>query len=220
MTPTLEKEGPVASSSSKPAPEVSKDGNNRPQKKQKGPKSNQEKGKGKANWQRPYPQGQRAGKDEPDLSTQIIKEIKFVKTSIDVELGKFGAKLNKITSDISELKRNDKTSTEWYKLTNVKLDSITNKCQVQEDEIGDISISRINEQPAILRDPVLEIINNTNQFATHLAKRDNERQELKNEVIENVERIHKNYEPHMARHSTPFTEEELSSKGNLTPFLG
>ncbi|MBW0478505.1 hypothetical protein O181_018220 [Austropuccinia psidii MF-1] len=83
---------------------------------------------------------QRAGKDDQDISMQIIQEIQFFKSSIDVELGKFDAKLNKITSDISELKRNDKTSTEWYKLTNVKLDSITNtcdriesKCKVQED---------------------------------------------------------------------------------------
>ncbi|MBW0562029.1 hypothetical protein O181_101744 [Austropuccinia psidii MF-1] len=47
----------------------------------------------------------RAGKDEKDLSMQIIQEIQFVKSSIDVELGKFDAKLNKITSDISELKK-------------------------------------------------------------------------------------------------------------------
>ncbi|MBW0590204.1 hypothetical protein O181_129919 [Austropuccinia psidii MF-1] len=121
---------------------------------------------------------QRAGKDEKDLSRKIIQEIQFVKTSIDVELGKFDAKFNKITSDISELKRNNKTSTEWYELTNVKLDSITNtcdriesKCQIQEYEIGDISISEINEQLEDLKAPVLEIINNTNPFATHLEKK-------------------------------------------------
>ncbi|MBW0494773.1 hypothetical protein O181_034488 [Austropuccinia psidii MF-1] len=91
---------------------------------------------------------QRAGKDEQDLSLQIIQEIQFVKTSIDVGLGKFDAKLNKITLDISESKRNEKTSTEWYKLMNVKFDSVTNecdriesKCQAQADEIGDICIS-------------------------------------------------------------------------------
>ncbi|MBW0499609.1 hypothetical protein O181_039324 [Austropuccinia psidii MF-1] len=55
MTAALEKEGPVASTSSKPAPEVSKDKPKGPQKKQRGPKSHQEKGKGKATWHRPYP---------------------------------------------------------------------------------------------------------------------------------------------------------------------
>ncbi|MBW0523582.1 hypothetical protein O181_063297 [Austropuccinia psidii MF-1] len=69
---------------------------------------------------------QREGKDEKDLSTQIIQEIQFFRSSIDVELGKFYAKLNRITSDISELKRNEKAFTEWYKLTNARLDSITN----------------------------------------------------------------------------------------------
>ncbi|MBW0559505.1 hypothetical protein O181_099220 [Austropuccinia psidii MF-1] len=65
MTPALETEGPVVSTSSKPAPEVFKDKPNRPQKKQKGPKSCQAKGKGKANWHRPYPQGYRIPKLEP-----------------------------------------------------------------------------------------------------------------------------------------------------------
>ncbi|MBW0585124.1 hypothetical protein O181_124839, partial [Austropuccinia psidii MF-1] len=64
------------------------------------------------------------------------------------------------------------------------------------------------------------IAENTNQFATHLAKSDNERQKLKNEIIANVEQIYKNYEPHMPRHSTPFTEEKPSVKGSFTSFLG
>ncbi|MBW0502110.1 hypothetical protein O181_041825 [Austropuccinia psidii MF-1] len=125
---------------------------------------------------------QRAGKDEQESSTQILQEIQFFKSSINVELGKFDAKLNRITSDISELKRNDKNYTEWYKLTNVKLDSITStyeiiesKCQAQNDEMEDISIWNISDQLRILKDHVLEIINNTNQFATHLAKSESER---------------------------------------------
>ncbi|MBW0537919.1 hypothetical protein O181_077634 [Austropuccinia psidii MF-1] len=48
---------------------------------------------------------QGAGKDEQEFSTQIIDEIHFVKSSIDVELDKFAGKLNKITSDISEFKK-------------------------------------------------------------------------------------------------------------------
>ncbi|MBW0524019.1 hypothetical protein O181_063734 [Austropuccinia psidii MF-1] len=121
---------------------------------------------------------QREGKDEQDFSMQIIDEIKFVKSSIDGELGKFDENLNKITSDISELKRNDKNYTEWYKLTDVKLDSITSTCdriqskfQAQNNEMEYLSILHINDQLRILKDHVLEIINNTNQFATHLAKK-------------------------------------------------
>ncbi|MBW0557791.1 hypothetical protein O181_097506 [Austropuccinia psidii MF-1] len=170
---------------------------------------------------------QKAGKDEQDLSTQIIQEIISFKYSVDVELGKFDEKLNKITSDISELKRNDKNYTEWYKLTNVKIDSITSKCdiieskfQAQNDEMEDLSILNINDQLIILKDHVLEIINNTNHFATHLAKSDSKGQKLKNDIIENVEQINKNYEPDMPRHYTPLTEEKLSVKGSLTPFLG
>ncbi|MBW0528672.1 hypothetical protein O181_068387 [Austropuccinia psidii MF-1] len=52
---------------------------------------------------------QRKGKDEQDFSTQVIDEIQCFESGIDVELGKFNAKLNKITSDISDLKRNEKS---------------------------------------------------------------------------------------------------------------
>ncbi|MBW0563308.1 hypothetical protein O181_103023 [Austropuccinia psidii MF-1] len=132
ITTALETEGPVASTSSKLAPEVSKDKPKGPQKKQRGLKSQQGKGKGKANWHRPYPKGykiprlepssvdsvfnmakihsQKTGKDEQDFSMQLIDEIQSVKYSIDVELGKFDAKLHKIKSEISELKQNDKHS--------------------------------------------------------------------------------------------------------------
>ncbi|MBW0548438.1 hypothetical protein O181_088153 [Austropuccinia psidii MF-1] len=83
-----------------------------------------------------------------------------------------------------------------------------------------LSILNINDQLRNLKYHVLEITKNTNQFATHLAKSDNERQKLKNEIISNVEQIHKNYEPHIPRNSTPLNEEKLSVKGSLTPFLG
>ncbi|MBW0463835.1 hypothetical protein O181_003550 [Austropuccinia psidii MF-1] len=84
----------------------------------------------------------------------------------------------------------------------------------------DLSILNINDQLRILKHLVLEIINNTNQFDTHLAESDSERQKLKKEIIENVEQIHKNYEPHMKRQSTALTEEKPSVKGSLNPFLG
>ncbi|MBW0512117.1 hypothetical protein O181_051832 [Austropuccinia psidii MF-1] len=234
-----------------PAPEASKEKPKGPQKKKNVPRTIRarakakpigtdltHKGKGSTNWSLSCGQclqygqasygihSQRSGKDEQDFSRQVIDEIKFVKSSIDVELGKFDAKLKKITSAISELKINDKMYTEWYELTNVRLDSITNtcdriqiQCQVQNDEMEDDSILNIKDQLRILKDYILEIINNTNQFATPLAKSKSERQKLKNEIIANVKQIHKNYEPHIPRHSKPFTNENPSVKGSLTPFL-
>ncbi|MBW0565834.1 hypothetical protein O181_105549 [Austropuccinia psidii MF-1] len=158
---------------------------------------------------------------------QIIDSIHFVRSIIAVEPGKFDAKLNKIILYMSELKRNDKKYTECHQLTNVKLDSITNTCnrieskfQVQNAEMEDLSILNSNDQLRILKDHVLEITKNTNQFATHLAKSDSEMQKLKNEIIENVEQIHKNYVPHMPRNSTLLTEENILVKGSFTPFLG
>ncbi|MBW0567064.1 hypothetical protein O181_106779 [Austropuccinia psidii MF-1] len=68
MTPGFQKEGPVVSTSSKPAPEVPKG----PQKKQRGPKNDQQKGKGKANWYRPYPQGYRIPKLEPSAVESVF----------------------------------------------------------------------------------------------------------------------------------------------------
>ncbi|MBW0522382.1 hypothetical protein O181_062097 [Austropuccinia psidii MF-1] len=72
MTPTLETEVPMASTSSKTAPEVSKDKPKRPQKKQRGPKNHQSKGKVKANWHRPYPQGYRIPKLEPSAMDSLF----------------------------------------------------------------------------------------------------------------------------------------------------
>ncbi|MBW0512662.1 hypothetical protein O181_052377 [Austropuccinia psidii MF-1] len=72
MTPALEKEGPMSSTSSKPVLEVSKDKPKRPQKKQKGPKNHQAKGKVKANWHRPYPQGYRISKLEPPAPDSVF----------------------------------------------------------------------------------------------------------------------------------------------------
>ncbi|MBW0554905.1 hypothetical protein O181_094620 [Austropuccinia psidii MF-1] len=63
---------PVASTNSKPAPEMSKDKPKGPQKKQKGLKNNQGKGKGKANWHRPYPQGYRIPKLEPSAVDSVF----------------------------------------------------------------------------------------------------------------------------------------------------
>ncbi|MBW0584487.1 hypothetical protein O181_124202 [Austropuccinia psidii MF-1] len=72
MIPALEKEVPVASTSSKAAPEVSKDKLKGPQKKQKGPKNHKVKGKVKENWHRPDPQGYRMPKLEPSAMDSVL----------------------------------------------------------------------------------------------------------------------------------------------------
>ncbi|MBW0510332.1 hypothetical protein O181_050047 [Austropuccinia psidii MF-1] len=88
--------------------------------------------------------------------------------------------------------------------------------------MGGIPITNINDQLTFLKNHILAIVDNTNQFSTHLARSDSERQKLKDEIIAHVEQIYKNYEPspHMPRNSRPLTEEKLSVKGSLTPFLG
>ncbi|MBW0477118.1 hypothetical protein O181_016833 [Austropuccinia psidii MF-1] len=86
----------------------------------------------------------------------------------------------------------------------------------------DLSTTNINNQLKILKDHVLTVFDNTNQFDIHLARKDSERQKSKDEILAHVEQINKSYElnPHIPRHSTPFTEEKLSLKGSLNPFLG
>ncbi|MBW0470543.1 hypothetical protein O181_010258 [Austropuccinia psidii MF-1] len=160
---------------------------------------------------------------------QIIQEIQFVKTFINAELDKIDAKLTKITSTLNDLKKNDRHSSEWHKSTTARHISISNTCerieskyQVQDDEIEDISAKNINDQLKILKNNVLQVVDNTNQFAIHLARSDSETQKLKDEIHGHMEQIYKNYEPnpHRPRHSTPLTEEKTSLKGSLTPFLG
>ncbi|MBW0499955.1 hypothetical protein O181_039670, partial [Austropuccinia psidii MF-1] len=172
---------------------------------------------------------QGAGKDEQNFSMEIIQEINFVKTIINVEIGKIDAKLTKMTLDINDLKKNEKHSAEMHKSIIAKLESLTNTCDriesryhVQDDEMEDFSTKNINDQLRALKDYVLAVAENTSQFATHLAISDSERKKLKEEILGEVEKIHKNYEsnPHMPRNSTPLTEEQLSIRESLTPFLG
>ncbi|MBW0542371.1 hypothetical protein O181_082086 [Austropuccinia psidii MF-1] len=125
-----------------------------------------------------YSQG--AGKDEQNISTQIIDEIHFVQSNSDVKIGKLDANLTKITLDI-----NDKQSSEMHKSVITKLELLTNTCdrieskyQVQNDEMEYLSTLKINDQLKIMKDHVLEIAKNTNQFSTHLAKSDSERKKL------------------------------------------
>ncbi|MBW0577603.1 hypothetical protein O181_117318 [Austropuccinia psidii MF-1] len=71
MTPGLE-EGPVASTSSKPAPEKSKKNPKGPPRKKKGSNNPQGKGKGRENWNRPYPQGYRIPKLQPSAMDSVF----------------------------------------------------------------------------------------------------------------------------------------------------
>ncbi|MBW0575493.1 hypothetical protein O181_115208 [Austropuccinia psidii MF-1] len=117
---------------------------------------------------------------------QIIQEIQFVKTSFSVELGKIDAKLTKITLDINDLKKNNKHSSELHKSTIGKLELISNtsdriesKYQVQDDEMEDLSTPNINYQLKVLKNHALTVVDNTNQFAIHLASSESERHKLK-----------------------------------------
>ncbi|MBW0589633.1 hypothetical protein O181_129348, partial [Austropuccinia psidii MF-1] len=71
VTPEFE-EGPVASTSFKPAPETSNEKLKGPQRKRKGPKNHQGKGKGKGNWHRPYQEGYRIHKLEPRAMESVF----------------------------------------------------------------------------------------------------------------------------------------------------
>ncbi|MBW0491570.1 hypothetical protein O181_031285 [Austropuccinia psidii MF-1] len=71
MTPALE-EGAVASTSSTPAPETSKEKPKGPQRKNQGPKNHHGKGKGKENWHIPYPQGYRISKFKPSAMDSVL----------------------------------------------------------------------------------------------------------------------------------------------------
>ncbi|MBW0470345.1 hypothetical protein O181_010060 [Austropuccinia psidii MF-1] len=165
-------------------------------------------------------------KDEKDFSKKPIDEIRYNQYSMDVKRNKVETELKKFTSNINKLKNNDKTFTECCKVKNARLESVLNKCdriqkkcKVKNDELEDIYISHINDQLLILKNHVLEIVDNTNLFATHLARSDSERQKQKNEIIAHVEKINKNYETNtqMKRHSTPFTEEKPCVNESLTP---
>ncbi|MBW0522423.1 hypothetical protein O181_062138 [Austropuccinia psidii MF-1] len=72
MTQALENKDPVVSTSSKPAPEMSKDKPKGPRKKQKDPKNHQGKGNAKANWHRAYPQVYRISKLEYSVVESVL----------------------------------------------------------------------------------------------------------------------------------------------------
>ncbi|MBW0565308.1 hypothetical protein O181_105023 [Austropuccinia psidii MF-1] len=72
MTPALEEEGPMVSTSSKPASEVSKDNHKGSQENQTGLKNNKEKFQEKAHWHIPYPQGYRISKFEPWAMESVL----------------------------------------------------------------------------------------------------------------------------------------------------
>ncbi|MBW0505136.1 hypothetical protein O181_044851 [Austropuccinia psidii MF-1] len=119
---------------------------------------------------------QGAVKDNEEIPMQIIDEIRLIKSSIDVQVGKFDAKLNRLTSDINDLKNNDRNFSECHKVTYAKLESIPNTCyrferKFQVDELEDLPINKINDQLAILKTHVEQIVNNTNLVEKHFCKK-------------------------------------------------
>ncbi|MBW0591549.1 hypothetical protein O181_131264 [Austropuccinia psidii MF-1] len=231
MTPALETEGPVASTSSRSvqrqaqrtseeeerSQEPSRQGQRQSQLAQNLPTTIQDPQIGAFSCGHCLQYGQEsygihsqgAGKDEKNVSMEIIQEIKFFKTSINVDIIKIDAKLTKITLDINDLTKNDKHSAEMHKSVISKLELLTNTCDrigskyhVQDDEMEDFSTRNINDELRALKDYVVEVAENTSQFATHLARSDSERKKLKEEILAQVEKIHKNYESntHMPRY--------------------
>ncbi|MBW0526516.1 hypothetical protein O181_066231 [Austropuccinia psidii MF-1] len=153
MTSALEKECPVASTSSKTAPECPKTSQSDLRRRRKVPrainereKANQigtdltHKGTRSPNWSLqqwtvlsiwPNPFGihsQGEEKDQQDFSMLMIQEIQFVNTSINVESGKLDAKVTRKSSDIHYLKNNDRASAELHKSTVDRLVIIFNTC--------------------------------------------------------------------------------------------
>ncbi|MBW0495356.1 hypothetical protein O181_035071 [Austropuccinia psidii MF-1] len=197
MTPALQKEGPVASTSSRSVQRQSQRTSEEAERSQEPSR----KGRRQSQLACTLPTGvhdpqigafrsehcvqygqdaygiliQGAGKDEKDFSTQIRQEIHFVRASINVELGKIDENLTKIKLDINAMKKNNKHSVELHKSAIAKLESISNTCdrieskyQVQDDEMEDLSTTNINDQFKILKNHVLTVVANTNQFSIHL----------------------------------------------------
>ncbi|MBW0462706.1 hypothetical protein O181_002421 [Austropuccinia psidii MF-1] len=145
-----------------------------------------------------------------------------MKSSVDSELGTFDKELKKLTSNINDLRNNDRTFTEWCKVTNSRIESISITFDRFEREIRVINVqleTHVDEQLTVFEIHVVKIVYNKILFATHLARSDSERKKLKNESISHAEKIHKN-SSHMPRHSTLLTEEKPFLKEILTPFLG
>ncbi|MBW0509648.1 hypothetical protein O181_049363 [Austropuccinia psidii MF-1] len=112
---------------------------------------------------------------------------------MDVKFDTFDTELQKLTSNI-----NERTFTEWFKVTNGRIESIPNtydriksKFQQQNDELENISINNINEKLTTMKEHVLEMVGNTNLLATNSARSDSERKKLNNAIATNVNQIHK-----------------------------
>ncbi|MBW0552255.1 hypothetical protein O181_091970 [Austropuccinia psidii MF-1] len=196
MTPDLEKEGPVASTRSRSVQRQAQRTSEEADRSQ----DTSRKGKRKSHLAQTLPTGvqdpqigtfsngqclqfsqdsylihsQGSGKDEPEFFTQIIQEIKLVKTSINIELSKIDANLTKITLDINELKKKHIHSAKYNKSTTARLELISNTCdrieskyQVHDYEMEDLSTTSINDQINILKNHVLTVVDKTKKFAIH-----------------------------------------------------
>ncbi|MBW0538407.1 hypothetical protein O181_078122 [Austropuccinia psidii MF-1] len=158
-----------------------------------------------------------------------MDEIRHIESLIVVKPEKFDKELKKLTANINELRNNDRAFTEWCSVTDARLelilntcDRIENKCQEKDDEMDTFSINSINLQLMNLKESVLYIVKNANDFEAHIQRSNNERQKLKDEIIAQVTQINKNYELnlHIPRSSTPLTDEKPSLKESFTSFIG
>ncbi|MBW0486404.1 hypothetical protein O181_026119 [Austropuccinia psidii MF-1] len=212
MNPDLEREVPVASPSFRKVQRQSQNTSEETERSKEG--SSHE--KSIQYGQNPYQAHiQGTGKYEKDFYTQIIHPVRYIRSIIDSKVNNFDKEVKELSSKIKDLRKNDQTFTEWCKVKNSRLESISKKCdrigskfQVKSDELENILINQINDQLTAVKYNVLEIVDNTNPFATHLERHDSERNKLKNEVIEHVEQINNKNEPnsHMHRNSTPLTK--------------
>ncbi|MBW0483848.1 hypothetical protein O181_023563 [Austropuccinia psidii MF-1] len=179
MTPDLEKEGPVVSTSSrslqrqaqrtseeaKRSQDSSGKGERKSQLAQTLPKRVQNSQIGAFSHGNCIQYGQNsygmhsegAGKDEQDFSTKIIAKVRYKKYIINVKFNQIQTELKKFTSHINDSKKNGRNFTSWCKVTHARLESISNTCyifesefQVQNDELEDPSINHISDQHTIL----------------------------------------------------------------------
>ncbi|MBW0462079.1 hypothetical protein O181_001794 [Austropuccinia psidii MF-1] len=114
------------------------------------------------------------GKDETEFSTQMMDDIRHFESIIDVKFGKFDKELKKLRSNINDLRRNDRIFTEFFKVTDARLESVFNTCdrierkfQETNNELDNFSFNKINDQPINLKGNFVYIFQDTNLFETH-----------------------------------------------------
>ncbi|MBW0567062.1 hypothetical protein O181_106777 [Austropuccinia psidii MF-1] len=129
------------------------------------------------------------GNDEQQFSTKIIDEAKHIDFTIEVTTPHNGS---------------------TYSTCN----RIERKIELNSHKMDNISTHQINDQLMNWKGNILEITHNTEKFTIHLGRNDNEIKKFEEKIIAKLKQIHKIYESksHMTRFSTPLAEGELSPK--------